>query len=217
MKIKILLVDDHQVVREGLRRLLADETDMEVVGEAAYGNSAHALAVRLAPHVVVMDVSMPGLNGINATRSLRQLSPPPLVVILSMHADTRYVTESLQAGATGYVLKDAAFDELARAIRAVHAQGVYLSPGIARAVTENLGATPSRRAAANLAALTPREREVLQLLANGQSTKQLALALGISVKTVETHRRRIMERLSLHSLAALTKFAIREGLTTAEA
>ena len=216
MKITILLADDHQVVREGLRRLLADEADMEVVGEAADGRSAQDLARQLSPHVVVMDVSMPGCNGISATRSLRQLPVPPLVVILSMHADTRYVTESLQAGATGYVLKDAAFDELARAIRAVCAKGVYLSPGITRAVTEDIRATPGGPVAATLASITPREREVLQLLAEGQSTKQVALTLGISGKTVETHRRRIMERLRLDSLASLTKFAIREGLTTAE-
>ena len=215
MKIRILLVDDHQVVREGLRRLLADEADMEVVGEAADGRAALASAADLAPHVIVMDVTMPERNGIEATRAIRELSPPPQVVILSMHADTRYVNEALQSGATGYVLKDAAFDELARAIRAVNDNGVFLSPRIARAVTENLRSTTGQPAA-TLASLTPREREVLQLLAEGQSTKQLARSLGISGKTVETHRRRIMERLGLDSLAALTKFAIREGLTTAE-
>jgi len=231
---KVLLADDHRIVREGLRSLLAAQPDMQVVGEAADGRQAVLMAKEMTPDVVVMDVAMPQLNGIEATRQISADEPGMKVVALSMHSDRRFVSEALKAGASGYVLKDGAFDELISAIRAVVSDRVYLSPRVAGVVVEdyvrrlptrgngNGGHGPhpgtdehaARRGAFD--ALTPREREVLQLMAEGYATKEVAHRLHVSVKTVETHRRQIMEKLDLHSVAELTKYAIREGLTTLE-
>jgi DNA-binding NarL/FixJ family response regulator len=230
---KVLLVDDHRIVREGLKSLLAAQPDMQVVAEAADGRQAVQLAKEMAPDVVVMDVAMPQLNGIEATRQIAADEPGMKVVALSMHSDRRFVSEALKAGASGYVLKDGAFDELISAIRAVVSDRVYLSPRVAGVVVEDyVRRLPARNgngghanpgtadeAAARRGAfdaLTPREREVLQLMAEGYATKEVAHRLHVSVKTVETHRRQIMEKLDLHSVAELTKYAIREGLTTLE-
>jgi DNA-binding NarL/FixJ family response regulator len=232
---KVLLADDHRIVREGLKSLLQSQADMQVVAEAADGRQAVQMARELAPDVVVMDVAMPQLNGIEATRQIAADEPGMKVVALSMHSDRRYVSEALKAGASGYVLKDGAFEELITAIRAVVSNKVYLSPRVAGVVVEdyvrrlpgrgNGGGTAAHAAggAADEAArrgafdaLTPREREVLQLMAEGYATKEVAHRLHVSVKTVETHRRQIMEKLDLHSVAELTKYAIREGLTTLE-
>jgi DNA-binding NarL/FixJ family response regulator len=231
---KVLLADDHRIVREGLKSLLAAQPDMQVVAEASDGRQAVEMARELAPDVVVMDVAMPQLNGIEATRQIAADEPGMKVVALSMHSDRRFVSEALKAGASGYVLKDGAFDELINAIRAVASDKVYLSPRVAGVVVEDYvrrlparanahGAQPASAAPDEAAArrgafdaLTPREREVLQLMAEGYATKEVAHRLRVSVKTVETHRRQIMEKLDLHSVAELTKYAIREGLTTLE-
>jgi DNA-binding NarL/FixJ family response regulator len=218
MKTRILLADDHQIVRQGLRSLLDQHPDMEVVGEAEDGRSAVEMADELKPDVVIMDVGMPGLNGVEATRQVGLQDARTKVVALSMHSDRRFVGEMLKAGAKGYLLKDGAFEELANAIRTVQSNRVYLSPKIANFVVEDYirqrPETPGRKSA--YASITPREREVLQLFAEGQSTKQVAATLHLSVKTVETHRRQIMEKLQIFSVAELTKFAIREGITSAE-
>ena len=214
---RILLADDHRIVRQGLRSLLEAEADFEVVAEAENGRQAIEMAEELAPDVVVMDVGMPEMNGVEATRRVVVNNPQVKVVALSMHSDRRFVAEMLKAGAAGYLLKDGAFEELVGAIRTVAAGRTYLSPRIADVVVEGYlrnQAAPSEPTA--YAKLSPREREVLQLLAEGKATKEAAAALHLSVKTVETHRRQIMEKLNLYSVAELTKYAIREGLTSLE-
>jgi DNA-binding NarL/FixJ family response regulator len=228
---KVLLADDHRIVREGLKSLLASQPDLQVIAEASDGRQAVEMARDLSPDVVVMDVAMPQLNGIEATRQLAADQTGMKIVALSMHSDRRYVSEALKAGASGYVLKDGAFDELISAIRAVVADRVYLSPRVAGVVVEDyVRRLPSRGGRADAAhpgaedpaahrrgafdTLTPREREVLQLMAEGFATKEVAHRLHVSVKTVETHRRQIMDKLDMHSVAELTKYAIREGLTT---
>ena len=218
MSIRILLADDHQIVREGLRALVTAQAGMTVVGESGNGRKAVEQVRELQPDVVVMDVGMPDLNGIEATRRILAENPRCKIVGLSMHSDRRFLSEMLKAGATAYLLKDSAFEELASAIRAVVAGQVYLSPRIADAVVEGYlhGTSPGKQPSA-FAVLTSREREVLQLVAEGLATKQIAQSLHVSVKTVETHRRQIMEKLDLHSVAELTKYAIREGLASIEA
>ncbi|MBW1990848.1 MAG: response regulator transcription factor [Deltaproteobacteria bacterium] len=214
MSIKIIIVDDHQIVRQGLSTLLAKEPDMEVVAEAENGRRAVQLSKELSPHVVIMDVNMPDLNGIEATRQILHASPAIKVIALSMHTDRRFVVNMLKAGASGYLLKDCAFEELANAIRLVMANKTYLSPGVSDIVIKDYVqglATPSSSA---FSVLTNREREVLQLMAEGKTTSQIAELLHISVKTVETHRQQVMHKLGIHSIAELTKYAIREGLTS---
>ena len=221
MTTRILLADDHQIVREGLRSLLEQHPDMEVIGEANDGRLAVEMAQQLSPDVVVMDVGMPHLNGIEATRQITSRGSHVRVVALSMHADRRFMTEMLKAGAKGYLLKDGAFEELATAIRAVVGDQVYLSPRIADVVVDDYvrrssgaGSGGGGENAGAFARLTPREREVLQLMAEGRATKEIAADLKVSIKTIETHRRQIMEKLDIHSVAELTKYAIREGLTS---
>jgi DNA-binding NarL/FixJ family response regulator len=229
---KVLLADDHRIVREGLRSLLEAQEDMTVVGEADNGRLALEMAAEKEPDVVVMDVAMPQLNGIEATRRLMNDQPDTKVVALSMHSDRRYVSEALKAGASGYLLKDGAFEELVTAIRAVIANKVYLSPRVAGVVVDDyVRRLPGERdeeggdatdrghrgdGANAFQKLTPREREVLQLMAEGFATKEIAARLHVSVKTVETHRRQLMEKLQLYSVAEVTKYAIREGLTSLE-
>lgn len=215
MKLRLLLADDHGMFREGLRALIEKQTDLEVVGEAANGREAVRLARDLTPTVVVMDVSMPDLSGVEATRQILKRRPEVKIVALSMHSDRRFVVEMLRAGAQGYLLKDCAYEELVRAIRTVAGGRVYLSPRIAGVVLEDC----VRRTAPEAApapALTAREREVLQLLAEGHGTKQIARRLHVSTKTIDTHRHNIMNRLDIRSVAELTKYAVREGLTTLE-
>ncbi|HUU09807.1 MAG TPA: response regulator transcription factor [Phycisphaerae bacterium] len=214
MDLKILLVDDHQIIREGLRSLIEKERGMKVVGEAANGREAVRLARELAPDVVVMDVSMPDLNGIEATRQIASRVPAARVVALSMHSDRRFVAEMLRAGALGYLLKESAFDELARAVRAVAAGGTYLSPAVAGDVVEGFVQGDRPPTGSVVAALTPRQREVLQLVAEGWTTKRMAAHLHVSPKTIETHRLQVMQTLGIESVAELTKFAVREGLTS---
>ena len=214
MPVRIVIADDHRIVREGLRHLLEKRTDFKVVAEAADGESAVRLARELSPDVVIVDISMPGLNGIEATRRILAERPHVKVLALSMHSDRRFVIETLKAGASGYLLKDSAFDELARAIEVVMARGAFLSPAITDMVVRDYVAQAGCDGGAAFSVLTPREREVLQLMAEGEPTKAIAGRLAVSVKTVESYRQQIMEKLDLHSVAELTKYAIREGLTS---
>jgi DNA-binding NarL/FixJ family response regulator len=209
---KVLLVDDHKIIRDGLRAVLEKESEIRVVGEAADGHEAIAVARSTRPDVIVMDVSMRGLNGIDATSRILSELPESKVIGLSMNADRRYVLAMLGAGAVGYVLKDAAADELLRAIHTVAAGQTFLSPEItgivvARAVKAELPAESPG------GTLSTREREVLQLLAEGYTSKDIGAELHIAISTVETHRRQIMGKLKLRSVAELTKYAVREGLT----
>jgi len=217
MSIRILLADDHKIVRDGLQALIAQEADMEVVAEGATGRDAVAQAASIRPDVAVLDISMPDLNGIEATRQILAHTPGARVIALSMHADRRFVMEMLRAGAVGYLLKDSAFEELARAIRAVAAGQIYLSPGITGVVVQDYLTPAAAGERGAYAALTGREREVLQLLAEGRSTKEAALRLHVSDKTIESHRRQIMIKSKVRSVAELTKYAIREGITSLEA
>ncbi len=215
MAIRILLADDHRIVRQGLRTLLEKEPDMEVVAEAEEGRMAVRLARKLAPQVVIMDVGMPDLNGIEATRQVLADTPGLKVIALSMHSDRRFVVNMLKAGASGYLLKDSAFEELAAAIRVVMLNKTYLSPGVSDIVIKDYVQGP-REDSSVFSVLTPREREVLQLMAEGKSTKQIADRLHVSIKTIETHRQQIMTKLGIHSVAELTKYAVREGLSSLE-
>lgn len=216
--VRVLLADDHKIVRDGLRALLESQSRLTVVGEAEDGRTACEMAASLRPDVVVMDIGMPDLNGMDATRRIVAELPNVKVVALSMHADRRFVAEMLRAGASGYLVKDAAFEELTGAIEAVTQGRVYLGQGIAGVVVQDY----VRRLGGNdedvspVGKLSPREREVLQLAAEGNSTKEIASRLGLSVKTVETHRRQVMDKLGIYNLAGLIKFAIREGLTSLE-
>jgi DNA-binding NarL/FixJ family response regulator len=216
MSIRILLADDHKITREGLRSLLEKQQDMDVVAEAENGRTAVRLAHELLPDVVIMDVTMPDLNGVEAARQIVGRVPDAKIIALSMHSDSLFVTEMLRSGASGYLLKDCAFDELALAIRAVASGKTYLSPSISGVVVEDYLHRLTKTNFASSEVLTDREREVLQLMAEGKSTKQIALKLNISVKTVETHRRQIMNKLDIHTVAELTKYAIRKGLTSLE-
>ena len=216
MGITIIIADDHQILRQGLKTLLEKEPDMEVVAEAEDGRKTVTLVREFMPHVVIMDVNMPDLNGIEATRQILSEYPDMKVIALSMHADRRFVINMLKAGAHGYLLKDCAFEELAQAIRLVMASKTYLSPGVAEIVVKDYVHRLPGPAQTAFSVLTAREREVLQLMAEGKSTAQIAELLHISVKTVETHRQQIMHKLGMRSVAELTKYAIREGLTSLE-
>ncbi len=216
MSIRIILADDHKITRQGLRSLLDEQPDMEVVAEAEEGRTTLRLVRELSPDVVIMDVTMPDLNGIEATRQIVGEFDNVKIIALSMHSDTLFVTEMLKSGASGYLLKDCAFEELARAIRAVVAGKTYLSPAISGVVVDDYLHRLSKVDFSDSEVLTDREREVLQLIAEGKSTKRIALKLHISVKTVETHRRQIMNKLDIHTVAELTKYAVRKGLTSLE-
>ena len=217
MAMRILLVDDHEMFREGLRSMLEKQPDMEVVGEAGNGREAVELVGQVQPDIVVMDIAMPDLNGIAAARQIVRDCAGAKVVALSMHADKRFVSGMFQAGASGYLLKKGAAKELIEAIRQVADHQIYLSPKVAGSVIEDyvqhLGTSPSSTGSA---ALSVREREVLQLIVEGKTTPEIAVDLNVSEKTIGTHRQHIMEKLDIHNVADLTKFAIREGLTFLE-
>ena len=207
-RIRILLADDHAVVRQGFKMILDAQPDMEIVGEAGNGREAVDLAEQLRPDVVVMDVAMPELNGIEATRRLASSVPHARVVALSMHKDSVYVREILRAGARGYLLKDSGAADLVAAIHAVASGESYLSPAVSNAVLDDY-----RRHATNpIDLLTSREREVLQMIAEGKTNKEIAGTLNLSVYTVDAHRGKIMEKLNLHSSGELVRFAVRNGL-----
>lgn len=215
--ITILVADDHQIVREGLRALLAKQPDITFVGEAQDGRHALDLVVELHPDVAIMDVGMPVINGIDATRRIIEVSPATRVMLLSMHAGRHYVSEALAAGATGYVVKETAFDDLVRAIRVVAEGGVFLSQSVTQEVLDDYRRRLSGEARGQTRqTLSPREREVLQLIAEGRSAKETASILHLSTKTVDGYRRQIMEKLGVYSVAGLVKYAIREGFTSIE-
>ena len=214
MSIQIILAEDHRITREGLVNMLEDQPDMEVVGEAGNGREAIQLARELSPDLVIMDVTMPDLNGIDSTRVIASNPKNIKVIALSMYSDKQFVQGMMQAGASGYLLKDCAFSELVHAIRAVFKGDTYLSPGIAGIVVEDYVSKLSRSASSASSVLTRREREVLQLISEGESTRHIASKLAISVKTVETHRRQMMGKIGIRTVAGLTKYAIREGLTS---
>ena len=207
-KIRILLADDHAVVRQGFKMILAAQPDMEIVGEAGNGREALDLAGQLQPDVIVMDVAMPELNGIEATRRVADLSPRSRVLALSMHKDSVYVREILRAGARGYLLKDAISSDLLAAVRAIARGEGYLSPGVSDAVLNDY----RRHVTDPIDLLSSREREVLQMIAEGKTNKEIATVLNLSVYTVDAHRGRIMEKLNLHSATDLVRFAVRAGL-----
>ena len=217
MGIKILLADDHKLLREGLRALIEEQQNMTVIAEAENGRSAVQLSARLSPDIIVMDISMPGLNGIDATRRITAELPGVKVIALSMHADRNFVVEMFKAGAMGYLLKDCAFEELIRAINTVVANKAYLSAKLSDTMIKDyVNLFPGNNLSV-FSALTNREREILQLLAEGKGTREISAGLNVSTKTVETFRRQIMKKLDIHSVAELTKYAIRAGLTSLDA
>jgi two-component system, NarL family, response regulator NreC len=206
--IRILLADDHAVVRQGFRLILSSQTDMQIVGEAGNGREAVEMAEKLQPDVIVMDVAMPELNGIEATRRITAGAPRARVLALSMHKDSVYVREILRAGARGYLLKDSIDTDLLNAVRSVARGDGYLSPGVSDAVLSDY----RRHVTDPLDLLTSREREVLQMIAEGKTNKEIATTLSLSVYTVDAHRGRIMEKLNLHSTGELVRFAVRNGV-----
>jgi DNA-binding NarL/FixJ family response regulator len=217
--ISIIIADDHRLLREGLRCMLENQPGLKPVAEAEDGRNTVKQVLKLKPDVVVMDVTMPDMNGIEATRQIKKDAPEVKVIGLSMHADKRFVTEMLKAGASGYLLKHCAFEELGLAIHTVAENRIYLSQEITGVVIDdyiNITAHKVIKGTVNHSALSGREKEVLQMLAEGKSNKDIASVLNLSVKTVETHRQNIMEKLKLFSIAELTKYAIAEGFTTLE-
>jgi len=213
MSARILLADDHTIIREGLHSLLEKQPDIEVVGEVADGRKAIKLVRELKPDLVIMDITMPNLNGIDATRKIVAGSRGTKVIALSMHSSRRFVTEMLKAGASAYILKESLFSELLEAIRVVLNGGIYLSPSITGVVIDAYVKQLSIGDERQAQSLTNRQREVLQLLAEGKSTKHIAKQLYVSSRTIESIRRNIMDKLDIHNVAELTKYAIREGLT----
>ena len=216
MPITVVIADDHGLVREGLQTLLERQPGFTVVGLAHNGRAALELVTKHTPDIAVLDIGMPDLNGIDATRAIRAAVPRVKVIALSMHADRQFVRRMFEAGASGYLLKDCAFEELLRAIQTVMEGNAYISPGIAGVVLDSLMDKEHPAASSGALQLTDRERQTLQLLAEGKTTKEIAGTIGVSVKTVETFRQQIMGKLNLHTVAALTKFAIREGITSVE-
>lgn len=210
MNKKILIVDDHKIVREGLSSLIEENGGYEVVGQASNGRDAIKLARKINPDIVIMDVAMAEMNGIEATRQLTGLLPDIRVLALSMHSDSRYVKQMLEAGALGYLLKENAFEEIVTALHSLVAGKMYVSPQASGNMLQNLA---QGRVDNTDSPLTAREKETLQLITEGHSTAEIADRLFISVKTVESHRKKIMDKLDMHSIAELTKYAIREGIT----
>lgn len=213
--IRILIADDHTIVRQGLKKLLEEEQGIEVIGEATDGRDAVTKAMDLMPDIVLMDLSMPGLHGLEAARQISKRLPKTRVLILSMHKNEAYVLQSLQAGASGYILKDSASEEVATAIRSVYRGDSYLSPSISRVVIEDYLRLSSPGASGTKSlydTLTVREREIFQLLAEGLKNQEISERLHVSVKTVETHRAHIMEKLNLNNIAELVKYSIEIGI-----
>jgi len=212
MKTKVFLVDDHGMMRSGLKALLQGDESLEIVGEADQGRSAVQLIAKSSPEVVVMDLRMPDMNGIEATRQIVAGNPAAKVIGLSANTDRQSVVEMLRAGAKGYVIKESAFEELAMAIKMVLTDKIYLSPAVTNLVVEDW-VQGEEAAVSVFGVLSAREREVLQLIAEGKATKEVAAVLNVSLKTAESHRRNLMEKLHVESVAELTKYAIREGIT----
>ena len=213
MALSVFIVDDHTLVRSGIRKLIEASPELNVVGEASDGREAVEQIVALKPELVLMDVAMSGLNGIDAARQVHAAAPETRIIMLSMHEDRQYVFESLKAGATGYVLKSAAFQDLMSAIDTVMSNRNYISPALSDLVMNDyIRRAQGEEKATELGRLSGREREVLQLIAEGKSSAEVGGLLHISVRTVDTHRHNIMTKLEIHSIAGLTKFAIRHGL-----
>jgi DNA-binding NarL/FixJ family response regulator len=213
MSTRILLVDDHQLFLEGLKALISSQDHMEVVGQASNGRDAVKLCRQLNPDVVIMDISMPDQNGIEAARDMRAEFPDVKIIALSMHKKPHFVRQMIEAGANGYVLKGCAFEEIATAIEAVSSDGGYICPEVAGTIMDLVG-KPGEQSL--LDQLTPRERQIIQLIAEGKRSKEIAFDLLVSVKTVETYRTQLMRKLKIDSIAGLTKFAIQNGLTSEE-
>lgn len=216
-KIRVLLAEDHTIVRKGLRSILDAEDSVEVVGEAEDGRAAVEAVEHLRPDVVLMDISMPGLNGLEATRQIKRRAPHIRVLVLTMHTNEKYILQILQAGASGYLVKQAAVEELISAIQAVHRGDAFLSPSISKKVVQRYvqqGQVMAEEDSYEL--LTPREREVLQLIAEGHTNRDISRVLHISIKTVEVHRANLMKKLDLHSAAELTRYAIGKGIISPE-
>ena len=217
-RIAVLLAEDHMIVREGLKKLLEAEDDIVVVGEAADGRKAVELTQKLHPAVVVMDIAMPHLNGLEATRQILKTDPGVKILILSAHSDDAYVESVTSLGAVGYLIKQTSAHFLSEAIREVHKGNTFFSPDVAKRFHKRQQESLNRKGLPkdNAAQLSSREVEVLQLIAEGEANKQIAEALSISIKTVETHRTHVMQKLGVHNVAMLTKYAIREGFTSVE-
>ncbi len=213
MKITVMIADDHMIVRDGLRSLLEKQPDIEVVAEADNGRTALKYAQQLSPDVIIMDIGMHGMNGIDATRQIIGKLPDVKILALSMYSDKQFIKGMFKAGASGYMLKDSASKELVDAIRIVADSKVYISPSIAGVVTEDYLERLAEKDTSVHSVLTSREVEVLQLLAEGESTKQAASTLGVSTKTIESHRQNIMKKLDIDNIVDLIKYAIREGIT----
>jgi len=214
MSTSIVMVADHSLVRKALSSLLKEKADLVVIGEASDGREAVRLARKLRPRVVIMDIAMPGMNGVDAIREIAALTPEVKVLALSMYSDRQLVVGALAAGASGYVLKNCAFEEVIRAIHVVEEGSVYLCPQVMSIVIEaGLRGVSAGTDSSIHGILSPRERQTLQLIAEGKTTKETASILNVSVKTVESHRLRIMTKLNIHSIAGLTRYAVREGLT----
>lgn len=216
MTIKIILADDHNVLREGLKSLLNQQQDFEVIGEADNGRDAVRLTKKLEPDIVVLDIGMPNMNGIQATQHIVAEVPDTKVLALSMHSDHQFVVKMLQAGASGYMLKDCAYEELISAVRDINAGKFYLSKDVTGVVINNYINMIQAVDAVSHPTLTSRERETLQLIAEGKSTAETANLLNVSPKTIETHRKNMMDKLDIHNIADLTKYAVREGITSIE-
>jgi len=212
MKTKILLVDDHQILRDGICSMFSGHKDIEVIGEAPDGRTAIKLVEQLKPDIVVMDISMPDMNGIDATRKIKRRSPDIKVIALSMHHDRQFLIEIFRAGASGYLVKDSAFEELERAIKLVMEGKRYINPHMASLLIDTIISESHSPSHKGLSLLTDREKQVLHLIVEGKSTKEIARQLKVSNKTIESHRRQIMGKLNLQSVAELIKFAIREGI-----
>jgi DNA-binding NarL/FixJ family response regulator len=212
--IRIVLAEDHLIVREGLRRLLENESDIRVVGEASNGQETVKLTLDIQPDVVVMDIAMPKLNGIEAARQIQKAAPNIRILVLSAHCDESYVERAMEIGASGFLVKQSSAQDLAKAIRALHKGDRYYSPAILRKIALQQKTTLNRKGQANKAIthLTTREVEVLQLVAEGKANKQVAADLGISIKTVEKHRDHVMQKLGIHDTAGLTRYAIEAGV-----
>ncbi len=215
-KITVLLADDHRILREGVRSLLEKAGDMEVVGEAADGGEAVAKAQALSPDVVLMDITMPGMNGLEATRQIKALKPNIKVLILSMHESNQYISQFLRSGASGYVLKDTAASDLVGAIRAISQGDAFLYPSIARKLLEEyMQKVQSGEESESYDGLTGREREILKMIAEGKSNKEIADILSLSIRTVQAHRANLMAKLHMHDRTELVRYAIRKGLIPA--
>ncbi len=213
MMIRVFLADDHKIFRQGLRGLIAEEQDMTIAGEAEDGRDAIAQIGQLEPDVVIMDIGMPALNGIEATRQIKRDLPKTRIIALSMHTDEKYVAEMLRAGAVGYLCKKCEADELLLAIRTVVAGQTYLSPAISETLVESYVRSATATPESAFSQLTDREREILQLLVEEKSIKQIASDLNLSIKTVHAHREHLMKKLNVQTVAGLTKYALRQGLT----